>query len=150
MAEPPYSTGQGVNAPTFRPFLPHLFLTRTRRASGHPHAPSPARTLPLRSQPSRATPSRCRVPTPGQGPFFSLPWRVLDPVGPGLGAVRVTAVEPHRQRAAAEPPSLWDKPSSTSGSLPNPVGFCHTRFSEENQVLAICMPGSSFIHIVTS
>jgi hypothetical protein len=27
---------------------------------------------------------------------------------------------------------------------------CHTRFSEENQVLAICMPGSSFIHIVTS
>jgi hypothetical protein len=27
---------------------------------------------------------------------------------------------------------------------------CHTRFSEENQVLPICMPGSSFIHIVTS
>jgi hypothetical protein len=30
------------------------------------------------------------------------------------------------------------------------IPLCHTRFSEENQVLAICMPGSSFIHIVTS
>jgi hypothetical protein len=29
-------------------------------------------------------------------------------------------------------------------------GLCHTRFSEENQVLPICMPGSSFIHVVTS
>jgi hypothetical protein len=33
---------------------------------------------------------------------------------------------------------------------PGAASRCHTRFSEENQVLPICMPGSSFIHIVTS
>jgi hypothetical protein len=30
------------------------------------------------------------------------------------------------------------------------IPLCHTQFSEENQVLPICLPGSIFIHIVTS
>jgi hypothetical protein len=46
------------------------------------------------------------------------------------------------------------KRNTTLGPDHIPIEFyqacCHTRFSKENQVLAICMPGSSFIHIVTS
>jgi hypothetical protein len=59
MDEPPCVAGQGVKAPTFRPLLPCLFHTRTRPASGRPHAPSPA-----------PTPLPCWKPSPVEAPRY--------------------------------------------------------------------------------
>jgi hypothetical protein len=62
-------------------------------------------------------------------------------------------------RQPIDPTHLWSNGGVVATSSSRDIGsgcylsmlaICHTRFSEENQVLAICMPGSSFIHIVTS
>jgi hypothetical protein len=120
--------GKGEKVPAFGTLWPRPFHPCMRRASGRPHALTPAQTPPPHHRPPRVEPARraastsCADTRPN---FIPLPCFgcVLNPVGPCKGMARVTAVEPHRRRAAADTLPLWGFSSSTWQAAPKPRGF---------------------------